>query len=293
MIRSMTGYGAASSATEALRAAVTARALNHRFLEVVCHIPRRLAPIEHEIRDLVGRRLTRGRVEITVQAHGGAAAASPVVVSRPLVSALVHALRDLQAELGLEGGVTVTDVVRFPGAVEVPEELASTDPDVRACVLALAEEALVSLLAMRKAEGARLHLDLLSSLEAVLASAGRIEMLSAEGREAKRAGLVERLRGLQADLGLDEARLYAEITRAVERHDVAEEVQRLRSHAEMARGLMDAEGPCGKRLDFLAQELMREANTVGSKSAAASLTQEVVGLKSDIERFREQVQNVE
>ena len=293
MIRSMTGYGAASSATEALRAAVTARALNHRFLEVVCHIPRRLAPIEHEIRDLVGRRLARGRIEITVQAHGGAAAATPVVVSRPLVSALVRALRDLQAELGLEGGVTVTDVVRFPGAVEVPEELASADPDVRACVLALAEETLVSLIAMREAEGARLHEDLLRSLEAILASAGRIEMLAAEGREAKRTALVERLRGLQADLGLDEARLYAEIARAVERHDVAEEVQRLRSHVDMAKALMGAEGPCGKRLDFLAQELMREANTVGSKSAAASLTQEVVGLKSDIERFREQVQNVE
>jgi uncharacterized protein (TIGR00255 family) len=293
MIRSMTGYGAASSATEALRAAVTARALNHRFLEIVCHMPRRLAPIEHEIRDLVGRRLARGRVEVTVQAHGGAAAATPILVARPLVSALVHALRDLQAEFGLEGGVTVTDVVRFPGAVEVPEELASADAEMRACVLALAEEALLTLIAMRTAEGARLHDDLKATLVAIEASAGRIEKLSADGREGKRAALLDRLRELQVDLGLDDVRLYAEIARAVERHDVAEEVQRLRSHVTMAKDLMGAEAPCGKRLDFLAQELMREANTVGSKSAAASLTQEVVGLKSDIERFREQVQNVE
>jgi uncharacterized protein (TIGR00255 family) len=293
MIRSMTGYGAASSATEALRAAVTARALNHRFLEVVCHMPRRLAPIEHEIRDLVGRRLSRGRVEIAVQAHGGAAAATPVVVSRPLVSALVHSLRDLQAEFGLEGGVTVTDVVRFPGAVEVPEELASADAEMRACVLALAEEALQTLIAMRQAEGSRLHDDLLSSLAAIEAAAARIESLSTEGRDAKRLALSERLRGLQVDLGLDEARLYAEIARVVERHDVAEEVQRLRSHVEMAKTLMGGDEPSGKRLDFLAQELMREANTVGSKSASAPLTQEVVGLKSDVERFREQVQNVE
>ncbi len=293
MIRSMTGYGAASSATDSLRAAVTARSLNHRFLEVVCHMPRRLTPIEHELRELVGRRLTRGRIEITVQAHGGAAAATPVVVSRPLVSALVHALRDLQAEFGLEGGVTVTDVVRFPGAVDVPEELASADPEVRERILALAEEALVTLVAMRKSEGARLHGDLTSSLGAIEASAGRIETLSSEGREAKRGLLVERLRALQVDLGLDEARLLAEIARAVERHDVAEEVQRLRSHVAMARELMAKEESCGKRLDFLAQELMREANTVGSKSVVAALTQEVVGLKSDIERFREQVQNVE
>jgi uncharacterized protein (TIGR00255 family) len=293
MIRSMTGYGAASSATEALRAAVTARALNHRFLEVVCHMPRRLAPIEHEIRDLVGRKLGRGRVEIAVQAHGGAAAATPVVVSRPLVSALVHSLRDLQAEFGLEGGVTVTDVVRFPGAVEVPEELASADDEMRACVLALAEEALATLIRMREAEGARLHHDLLAGLAAIESSADRIESLSAEGREQKRVALVEKLKGLQIDLGLDEARLFAEVARAVERHDVAEEVQRLRSHVVMARTLMGADEPSGKRLDFLAQELMREANTVGSKSASALLTQEVVALKSGVERFREQVQNVE
>jgi uncharacterized protein (TIGR00255 family) len=293
MISSMTGYGAASTATEALRAAVTVKALNHRFLEVVCHMPRRLSSIEPELRDLVGRRLARGRVELTVQAHGGAAAAMPVLVSRSVVSALVHALRDLQAEFGLEGGVTVTDVVRFPGAVEVPEELASADAEMRACVLALADEALRALIAMRQAEGARLQGDLGSSLEAVEASAGRIEKLSGEGREAKRVALLERLRALQLDLGTDEARLCAEIARAVERHDVAEEVQRLRSHVEMARELMGAQAPSGKRLDFLAQELMREANTVGSKSAAAALTHEVVALKSDIERFREQVQNVE
>jgi len=293
MIRSMTGYGAASTVTEALNAAVTTRALNHRFLEVVCHMPRRLAPIEHEIRDRVGRRLARGRIEVTVQAHGGGAAAGPVVVSRPVVSSLVHALRDLQAEFGLEGGVTVTDVVRFPGAVEAPEELATADPAVHAQVLALVEEALTTLLAMRTAEGERLQLDLASILDKVEASAVRIEALSAEGREGKRALLVERIRGLQLDLGLDEVRLHAEIARLVERHDVAEEVQRLRSHTAMARALIAAEAPSGKRLDFLAQELMREANTVGSKSAAAALTQEVVGLKSDIERFREQVQNVE
>jgi uncharacterized protein (TIGR00255 family) len=95
------------------------------------------------------------------------------------------------------------------------------------------------------------------------------------------------------ELGLDEPRLYAEVARLVERHDVAEEVQRVKSHVAMARELMGAGEPCGKRLDFLAQELMREANTVGSKSASAALTQEVVGLKSHVERFREQVQNVE
>jgi uncharacterized protein (TIGR00255 family) len=289
----MTGYGAASFGTEALRAAVTARGLNHRFLEVVCHMPRRLQPLEAEIRDLVGKRLARGRIEVTVQAQGGSAGSAPVVVARPLVESLVTALRAVQAEFGLEGGVTVSDVVRFPGAVEAPEDPADADPELRGRVLDLTEQALGTLLSMRKAEGARLREDLLSSLGAIEASAGRIEGLSAEGREAKRTALLERLRALQLELGLDEPRLYAEVARLVERHDVAEEVQRLRSHVAMARELMGAGEPCGKRLDFLAQELMREANTVGSKSASAALAQEAVGLKSQVERFREQVQNVE
>jgi len=293
MIQSMTGYGAASFGTEAVRATVTARGLNHRFLEVICHMPRRLAPLEPEIRDLVGRRLARGRIELTVHAQGGAAAVAPVIVARPLVESLVIALRAVQAEFGLEGGVTVSEIARFPGAVEVPEELAEVDSDLRGRILDLADQALSSLLSMRKAEGTRLREDLQGSLAAMEASAGRIEGLSGEGREAKRAALVERLRGLQLELGLDEQRLYAEVARLVERHDVAEEVQRLRSHVAMARDLMEAGEPCGKRLDFLAQELMREANTVGSKSASAALAQEVVGLKSHVDRFREQVQNVE
>jgi uncharacterized protein (TIGR00255 family) len=293
MIQSMTGYGAASFGTEALRAAVTARGLNHRFLEVVCHVPRRLAPLEAEIRELVGRRLSRGRIEVTVHAQGSAAAAASVVVTRPLVESLVAALRAVQAEYGLEGGVTVSDIVRFPGAVEAGDDPAETDPELRGRVLDLAEQALGTLVSMRQAEGARLRDDLLSALAAIEASAGRIEALSAEGREARRAALLERLRALPLEMGLEEPRLYAEVARLVERHDVAEEVQRLRSHVAMARELMGAGAPCGKRLDFLAQELMREANTVGSKSASAALAQEVVGLKSHVERFREQVQNVE
>jgi uncharacterized protein (TIGR00255 family) len=175
----------------------------------------------------------------------------------------------------------------------MPEMPGETDLELRGRVLDLADQALGTLLSMRKAEGARLREDLLAGLSAIEAAAGRIESLSAEGREAKRAALVERVRGLQLELGLDEPRLYAEVARQVERHDVAEEVQRLRSHVAMARELMGAGEPCGKRLDFLAQELMREANTVASKSASAALAQEVVGLKSHVDRFREQVQNVE
>jgi uncharacterized protein (TIGR00255 family) len=292
MIRSMTGYGAAAAEGPGARS-VTLRGLNHRFLEVVCHVPRKLVALEAEIRDLVARRQSRGRVEVTIQANGALVGASHIAVSKPLVAVLVEALRGLQAEFGLEGGVTVTDILRFPGAVEASEAPAGIDPETRESLLALTARAVEALTTMREDEGARLTSDLQQILDGIEAAAGRIERLSAEGRDVKRALLQEKVKELQGDLGLEEPRLYQEIARAVERHDVAEEVQRLRSHVAMARDLMAAGEACGKRLDFLAQELMREANTVGSKAASAALAHEVVDLKNRIERFREQVQNVE
>jgi uncharacterized protein (TIGR00255 family) len=146
---------------------------------------------------------------------------------------------------------------------------------------------------MRRAEGGRLQPDLERALDAIQDSAGHIEALSAASREARRKQLLDRLRELVGELGLDEKHLYQEVVRAVERHDVSEELQRLRSHVAMARELLRGPQPSGKRLDFVAQELMREANTVGSKVADAELAREVVGLKAEVEKLREQVQNVE
>jgi uncharacterized protein (TIGR00255 family) len=146
---------------------------------------------------------------------------------------------------------------------------------------------------MRRVEGETLRAVLLAGLDAVDAAAARIEALSVSERAARRDQLLERARSLRDDLGLDDGRLYQEVLRLVDRQDVAEEVQRLRSHVAQARAAIGGEGPCGKRLDFLAQEMAREANTIGSKVASAALVQEVVGLKSELERLREQVQNVE
>jgi len=132
-----------------------------------------------------------------------------------------------------------------------------------------------------------------SALDAVESAAARIAALSESEKQARHAAVVAKVTELRAELGLEDTKLYQEVVRLVEKGDVAEEVQRLRSHVTQARGLIGASGPCGKRLDFLAQELAREANTIGSKSASAALVREVVGLKAEVERLREQVQNVE
>jgi len=294
MIRSMTGFGEAALEQETLRASVSVRALNHRFLDLTLHLPQRLLALESDARDRVKAAVGRGRVELSLRAALEGPSGESVVASRPLVASLVRTLRDMQNEFGLDGGVSVSDLVRFQGALERVEGPAPVDDGVRAATLGLIDRALLALEGARRAEGARLRLDLERALEAIEAAASRLEARIAATREPRTLALLERARALVAELGLEDARLYQEAVRAVERHDVSEELQRLRSHAAAARELLDGDGaPAGKQLDFLAQELMREANTVGSKAQDAEAIREVVSLKAEIERFREQVQNVE
>jgi uncharacterized protein (TIGR00255 family) len=292
VIRSMTGFGSASVDSETLRASVSMRSLNHRFLDVSLQAPRSLRRLEPEVKALVQSRLNRGRVDVVLQATVLDESAETVVASRPLVEGLVRVLRELQSHHGLEGGVQVSDIARFPGAIEV-EAQPELDAEHRARLLALVGEALDGLEAMRRTEGEALEGHLRGGLTEIEEAVGSIEALAIEGGEVRRTALLEKARSLCAELGLEEPRLYQEVARLVDRHDVNEELQRLASHVAQLRGLLRSEGPCGKRLDFLVQELMREANTVGSKSATAELTQQVVRLKSEIERLREQVQNVE
>jgi len=292
-VRSMTGFASAPIESELVKGSVTVRTLNHRFLDLSVHLPRRLQALEPELRGLLQGRVHRGKVEISVRAALRDEKAEVMVAPRPVIAGIVRGLREIQAEHGLEGGVCVADVARFPGALEVLDGETAVDGPASGEILASVRQALAGLDGMRRVEGGHLEADLRRGLDAVEAAASSIEQVSAAGHAERRAALLAKGRELCAELGVDDAKLYQEVVRLVDRHDVAEELQRLRSHVAQARGLLAAEGPCGKRLDFLAQELAREANTLGSKAVTAAMVQEVVALKSEIERVREQVQNVE
>ena len=292
-VRSMTGYASAPIEAEAVKGSVTIRSLNHRYLDVAVHLPRRLQALEPELRGALQGRVHRGKVEVSVRATLRDEKAEVIVAPRPVIAGIVRGLREIQAEHGLEGGVSVADVARFPGALEVLDGDTSVDEAAGREILASARQALQGLEAMRRAEGGHLEADLRRGLDAVESAAARIEALSAAGQAERCAALLSKGRELCAELGIEDGKLYQEVVRLVDRHDVAEELQRLRSHVAQARELLAAEAPCGKRLDFLAQELAREANTLGSKAVSASMVQEVVALKTEIERVREQVQNVE
>jgi uncharacterized protein (TIGR00255 family) len=292
-MRSMTGYGAAAVESAEFRASVTARSLNHRYLDLTVHMPRKLQALEPDVKRLVQARVQRGRVEVSIQGSLRQGDAEVVLAPPAVVGALVQALRRIQDEHGLPGELGAADVARFPGVLELTELGAGLDQDRRQELLGAVEKALGELEQMRRTEGETLKGVLLGSLDTLEAAAARIEALSVTERVARRDALVEKARALRDELGLEDARLYQEIVRLVDRQDVAEEVQRLRSHVAQARAAVSADSPSGKRLDFLAQEIGREANTIGSKVASAALVQEVVGLKSELERLREQVQNVE
>jgi uncharacterized protein (TIGR00255 family) len=293
LLRSMTGYGSAAGELPGGRVDVTARSVNHRYLDLSVAVPRRLAALEGPLKQLFQKGLGRGRVEVFVRTTLEPGIGVRVAASPGLARGVVEALRGLRDALGLEDEVALSDLMRFPGVLEVQEDEAALDPQAAAAVLAAAEGALGELQRMREAEGGRLAEALTARLDAAAGAADRIEALLASEAEARREALLARARELAGELGLEEARLYQEVVRLVDRAEIREELDRLRSHLTEARDRIAKGGQCGKSLDFLTQELMREGNTMGSKSASARLTREVVFLKGEIEKFREQVQNVE
>jgi uncharacterized protein (TIGR00255 family) len=289
----MTGFGTASLQAPDLEASATVRSVNHRFLDLSVHLSRRLAALEPDVRKAVQARLARGKVEVSLLARFGDEKSEGVRASEPLVGSLVATLRALKETHRLAGDVSVSDLARFPGALESTDTLASLDDARRGRLLELLDEALGRALAMSLAEGESLRLELAGCLDQIGAAADRMQALAESTRAERAAALVSKVREIVGSGTLDEGRLHQEVVRLVERSEIAEELVRLRSHVAQCREALADARPSGRRLDFLAQELGREANTVGSKAGSAALIHEVVALKGAIERLREQVQNVE
>jgi uncharacterized protein (TIGR00255 family) len=216
-----------------------------------------------------------------------------VRAAEPLVSSLVTTLRALKETHRLAGDVSVSDLVRFPGALEPLEAPPELTEERRLRILDLLGQALERVLAMSRTEGENLKSELATCLDQIAAGVSRIEGLAESSKAERVAALASKVREISTAGTLDEGRLHQEVVRLVERSEVAEELARLRSHVSQCREALAEGAPSGRRLDFLAQELGREANTVGSKAASAVLIHEVVALKGAIERLREQVQNVE
>jgi uncharacterized protein (TIGR00255 family) len=287
----MTGFGSGRGEAGGEAAEVEIRSVNHKFVEVKVRLPREVAALETEIVRAVKDRLARGAVEVAVRRTAGPGLLAPRV-DGALAEAYAAAFRALRARLGLAGEVALADVLAAEGVVRLEErevDLAAARPAVAAALAA----GLDALLAMRAREGQALERDLLGRLASIDALVARVAELAPRAVEVQRARLAERVAELARGVSLDPGRLEQEVALFAERTDVAEETTRLASHLAQARALLAAGAPAGRQLDFLVQEMHREANTIGSKSQSAEISTVVVSLKAEIERIREQVQNVE
>ena len=291
MIRSMTGFGAGSGASAGEEVDVEVRSVNHKFREVKVRLPRELAALETELARQVKERVARGGVEVTLR-RGTARGTQAPRVDAALAAEYARAFQAVGRELGLPGEVTLGQVLAAEGVVTL-EEWAVDLAAARAAAAQGLSRALDALSAMREREGDALARDLegrLRSLEGWLARVAAAAPLSVE---QQRARLQDRVQELARGHVVDAARLATEVALFADRVDVAEELTRLRSHLSQLRGLMGGREPCGRKMDFLVQEMHREVNTVGSKSQSAEIAAAVVEMKAEIERMREQVQNVE
>jgi len=291
MIRSMTGFGAGRAAVGGEDLDVEVRSVNHKFCEVKARLPRELSALEVDVVRTVKDRLARGGVEVSVR-RGGAAASFAPRVDVALAESYARAFAEIQARLGLPGQVTLAEVIAADGVVRLEEREVNVDAARDALRRALSA-ALEALVVMRAREGEALSRDLASRLDTVDAAVVRVDGLVPRTVEHHRVRLAERVAELARGVSVDPARLAQEVALFADRTDVTEEVTRLRSHLAQARALLTVAEPAGRKLDFLVQEMHREANTIGSKSQSADIAGLVVTLKTEIERMREQVQNVE
>jgi len=291
-MRSMTGYGAGAAEARGCRVSVEIRGVNQRFLDVRVNAPREYGPWESLVRERVLAAAARGRIEVTVvRAAVAARRRYRVAVRAELARAYVGAARGLVRSLGLEGGVSLADLLRLPDLFEVIERPPDVRPELRALRRALAT-ALRAFDAERRREGARLKRDMQARVarlrRATVAIRRRVPHLAAERRRQMEARL-DRLVGAP----VEPARLAQEMALLADRGDVTEELVRLESHIAALAAALAERGPVGKRIEFLLQEIHRELNTTGAKAGDLAIGDVVLAAKGELEKLREQVQNVE
>ena len=292
-MKSMTGFGRGAFSSEAFGVTVEIKTVNNRYLDIHLRLGQELSAIEMIVRKRVGARLSRGRVDLNINFDRTGAATYEV--NRPLIAGYVKALRELKEELGLAGEIDVNSLARVPGALTAARD--SFDEQNMAGVESALDQALDSLEQMRESEGAALAAEMRVRVAKIEAEVPIIEAAAAGLADAYRQRLQKRVteliaRGSQA-VELDAGRLAQEVAYLADRSDISEELARLRSHLEQFRSSIDADGEVGKRLDFLLQELNREANTVLSKSTEIAIKDSALAIKAEVEKLREQVQNVE
>jgi len=297
VIRSMTGFASINSEDDRATISVTIRALNHRHLDLQLRIPQSLAALESEVRAMVAKVVSRGRVELGLSVQLRQQPGVEVEFNDVFGAALEKALDQARSRGLVTGTLTPGDILRLPQALTIRERPVEADEAAQADVAARArmaiERALSDLDTMRTGEGDHLRADLDERRTLVAGLVERIAVAADEGRLGVEERLRERVRQLREELQADENAVASEIVRAAARSDISEELARFRAHVSHWVTLADSAEPCGRKLDFLLQEMNREVNTMGSKADGLRVSELIIAAKAELEKMREQVQNVE
>jgi uncharacterized protein (TIGR00255 family) len=292
MIRSMTGYGVGQKVTSLGRVAAEARSNNHRYLDVNVKLPKRLSPFETRIKEMVKGQFSRGRFDISIEMDSPGKDQLKLEPNIEVARMYVQALETLKSNLDLRGEVTLDMVSRTKDVITAKEEEGDLDPlwDELSGVLRSCLEALET---MRKREGENLARDLRGRLMRIAHHIAEVKSRSPSVVEAYRKRLSERLAEMTEGLEIDRWRLHQEVAYLAERCDITEEVVRIDSHLGQFGHMLDSDEPLGRKMDFLLQEIHREVNTMSAKANDVVISQKVVEIKAELERMREQIQNVE
>lgn len=296
MIKSMTGFASLTRDDERGTIGVTVRAVNHRFLDLQLRLPPAIAELEARVRAIVQKRIGRGRVEVTVSLQLRQASAPQIELNDEFARALGAAMDEARQRGLVAGALTPGDLLRLPQAISIRERSPETlgiGESLGPVLDEVIETAVDQLETMRVREGEHLRHDL-DTRKALLAGLiARVAAAADAGRQSLEARLLERARELSTVLPIDQAALAQEVVRVAQRSDISEEVTRFRGHLAHWDALTESPEPCGRKLDFLLQEMNREVNTIGSKADGLQVSEVVIEAKAEMEKMREQVQNVE
>ena len=292
MIRSMTGYGRAEVLVNGRNILVEIRSVNHRYFEFSCRSPRAYGFLESRLKTYLQGKLSRGKVDVNVSIQTVEGSSASVQVNRELAASYVQALRALEEPLGLRDDLSLSVISRFSDIFTVNKETEDEDA-IWADVLQVADEATGRFVQMRETEGAKMKEDVESRLDFILQAVEQVEARSPKTVEEYRARLYNKMSEVLGNTQIDEQRILTEAALYAEKIAVSEETVRLRSHVGQFRAILAQGGPVGRKLDFLTQECNRETNTIGSKAQDIEIARIVVDIKSEIEKIREQIQNIE
>jgi uncharacterized protein (TIGR00255 family) len=291
-MNSMTGYGKAYCRSKKQTLGVEISSVNNRFLEYGIRLPRELNSLEPNVKELIGKKIQRGKVNVSVVYEDYGSGINKLIFNKPLAKEIYTHLQTLKKSYRLSGDIDINHFLNFPEIFAV-EKSNNVESKIWPLLKKAISQALSELIAMRKKEGANLKIDISSRLKKLLAYIKKIEYLSKLNKQEHRDRLVKRLDELLNKKMIDEIRLEEEIAYIVEKSDITEECVRFKSHIRQFQSSLKQTGSVGKKINFILQELNRESNTIGSKAANTEIAHIIVEMKEEIEKVREQIQNIE